>query len=92
MLVDWKYVYKRRNWTSILILSSLEDKSWESFKGYFKERKIVCPPKEEFNNAIALSKISKNNVNSSVGNENHVDVSKPKTKRKPSNKTGRVKK
>jgi hypothetical protein len=78
MLVDWKYVYKRRSWTSTLILNSLDDKSWKSFKDYFNERKIVCPPKEEFDNAKEAM-VSK------------VETPKPKTEKKPSSKTGKKK-
>jgi hypothetical protein len=78
MLVDWKYVYKRRSWTSASILNSLDDKSWESFKGYFNERKIVCPPKKEFDNAKKTM-------------ASKIETPKPKTGKKPSNKTGKKK-
>ena len=56
MLVDWKYVYKRRSWSSTLIVNSLKEKTWENFKNYFKEKQIECPPKEEFDKAMAQIK------------------------------------
>ena len=72
MLVDWKYVYKRRSWSSTLIVNSLKDKTWENFEIYFKEKQIECPPKEEFEKAMAQIKERKS---SSI-------KSKPKIKRK----------
>lgn len=48
MLVGWKYIYKRRGWTSKLIHDSLQEKTWNCFQDYFSERNIECPPKSEF--------------------------------------------
>lgn len=53
MLIGWKYIYKRRGWTSSLIFNSLQEKTWQCFQDYFKERNIECPPKSEFDNVYS---------------------------------------
>jgi hypothetical protein len=51
-MVDWKYIYKRRNWTVLIILKSLKDRSWESFNKFHSDRQITCPHKDDFDAAI----------------------------------------
>ena len=34
MLVDWKYAYKRRQWSVDLIINGLSEKTWEEFRSF----------------------------------------------------------
>ena len=47
-MVRWEYIKKRRKWNARMILSSLEDKSWESFCKFFLDRGIEVPPRSEY--------------------------------------------
>ena len=62
MLVDWKYVYKRRGWTISLVVEGLAEKNWESFQEFHKTRGLQCPSKKEFDEALpsptAVSKVA----------------------------------
>ena len=55
MLVDWKYAYKRRQWSVDLIINGLSEKTWKEFQNFHKQKGIVCPPKHLFDSALSLS-------------------------------------
>jgi len=48
MLVNWKYIYKRRDWSIQLILNTLTEQTWENFQEFHSSRGIETPPKSEF--------------------------------------------
>ncbi len=56
MLVDWKYIYRRRNWSVDLVISGLAEKTWQGFQEFHSSRGIEVPPKELFDAALAKTK------------------------------------
>lgn len=71
MLIDWKYVYKRRGWSVELIVNGLSEKKWEAFQKFHTSRGIVCPPKALFDEVISLS-IKKQKVEKEVKKQEKV--------------------
>ena len=52
MLVDWKYIYKRRGWSIQVIVEGLSEKTWDEFQNFHKSKGIVCPPQHLFSAAV----------------------------------------
>ena len=50
-MVDWKYVYKRRSWSVLIVAKGLPELTFEAFKEFHSQRGITCPPKSDFDEA-----------------------------------------
>ena len=53
MSLDWKYIYKRRGWTTQVVFNTLDQKTWEAFDLFHTSRGITCPPKSEFDKLLS---------------------------------------
>ena len=50
-MIDWKYVYKRRSWSVLIVAKGLPELTFEAFKDFHSQRGITCPPKSDFDEA-----------------------------------------
>jgi len=50
-MIDWKYVYKRRSWTVLIVVKGLPELTFEAFKDFHTQRGITCPPESDFDEA-----------------------------------------